>query len=264
MILFALLLASAAAPSGPHPLAPLGTLISAADYPLVAKAQGVTGKVGFRLRVDTSGKPDGCVVSETSGSRDLDDATCDLMLARARFQPARGSDGAPTRGNYSTRVMWMIESEPEAVANEMVRVRSELDATGKVLSCSATPAETAAEFGGCSLFGDPRMLGHLTNQPIGKFAWIEVRMIKQASAEAPVADDLPDGAVRNVLARSTVTISPAGAISGCVNDVVARIDGRALDLCAIGQADPNAGFAPAKGQQARVLTVTMETVTRAR
>lgn len=89
-------------------------------------------------------------------------------------------------------------------------------------------------------------------------------MIQQASTGAPVVDEVPAGAVKSVLARSTVTITPAGTIGGCTNDVVTQFNGRQLDLCAIGQADPDARFAPAATSQARRLTIVMETVSQMR
>ena len=237
ILLFA---AAAVMSSTPTPLSTLGSLVTASDYPAGAMQRGVTGHVGFRLRIDATGKPDGCVVSQSSGSTELDNATCDLMLARARFKPALGTDGEPVRGDYQARIAWAIDNEPEAVTSEVIRVRSEFDAAGRVVSCTAVPAEAAAEFGGCTLFGDPRMLGHLVGRPLTGLAWVETRMIKQASTGTPVADPVPAGAVKSVLAKSTVTITPTGAIGGCTNDIVTQFDGRPLDLCAIGQADPDA------------------------
>lgn len=169
-MLLLLLAAAASGPSAPSPLSPLGSLVTASDYPPAAMQRGVTGHVGFRLRVDPAGKPDGCVVSQSSGSAELDNATCDLMLARARFRPARGPDGAPVRGDFMARIAWTLDREPEAVSSQAVRVRSELDTLGKVTSCNATPVETAAQFGGCGAFGDPRVLGHLVGRPLPGFA----------------------------------------------------------------------------------------------
>lgn len=263
-MMFLLLAAAAAAPSAPTPLSPLGAMITAADYPAAAMRSGVTGQVGFRLRVDATGKPDGCVVTRTSGSAELDNATCDLMLTRARFSPARGVGGEPERGDFSSSVAWTLDERPEQVVSEAVRVRSVLDARGAVTSCTATPAEFAAGIGGCGLFGNPRMLAHLVNKPLAGYAWIEMRLIKQASPGAVLPDPVPDGAVRVVLARATVAVAPDGTISGCTNDVVTRFDGRALDLCAIGQADPKASFAPAATAEPRRVTIVMETVSQAR
>lgn len=263
-MIFFLFAAAAVTPSAPTPLTPIGSIITPSDYPAGAMQHGVTGRVGFRLRVDTTGKPDGCVVWQTSGSTELDNATCDVMLARARFKPALGPSGEPVRGDFQARLAWTLDNQPETVTNEVIRVRSELDAAGRVVSCTAAPPQAAAEIGGCTLFGDPRMLGHLARSPLTSFSSIEMRMVKQASDAAPVADAVPTGAVKIVLARSTLTIAPAGTISGCTNDVVTRFDGRPIDLCAIGQVDPDAKFTAAATSQPRQLSITMETVLQPR
>ena len=134
--MFLLFAAAAVASSAPEPLSPIGSLVGASDYPPGAIRQGVTGRVGFRLRVDATGKPDGCVVWQSSGSTELDNVTCDLMLARARFKPALGPGGEPARGDYEARIAWTIDNEPEAVTSEVIRVRSELDPRGGVVSCT--------------------------------------------------------------------------------------------------------------------------------
>ena len=61
-----------------------------------------------------------------------------------------------------------------------------------------------------------------------------------------------------------MTITPAGTIGGCTNDIVTQFDGRSLNLCAIGQADPDATFTPAATSQPRQLTIIMETVSQSR
>ena len=263
-VLTLLLAAASLAPSSAVPLAPLGSLITSSDYPAGAMQRGVTGRVGFRLRLDATGKPDGCVVSQTSGSVELDNATCDLMLARARFKPALEPGGEPVRGDYSARVVWAIDEQPEAVTSEVIQVRSELDGSGKVISCTVVPAEAAVELGGCASFGDPRMLGHLTGRPLTGFAWVEMRMIKQVSTDAPIVDPVPAGAIRSVLAKSTVAITPAGIIGSCTSETVTQFDGRPIDLCVIGLVEPRLKFSPAATTQPRQLTMTMETVAQPR
>jgi TonB family protein len=259
-----LLAAAASALSPPMPVTPLGSLITAADYPAGAMQHGIAGHVGFRLRVDATGKPDGCVVSHTSGSADLDNATCDLMLARARFKPALGPNGPPLRGDYAASLAWTLDNEPEPFASETISVRNALDSLGNVIACVATPVKAAAEFGGCKLFGDPRMLGRLVGRPLSGFSSIEVRMIKQVSTDAPIPDLVPAAAVKNVIARSTLVISPAGMISECTNDVTTRFDGRSLDLCAMVQADSDAKFTPSTAGLQRRIAIIMEIVSQAR
>jgi len=53
----------------------------------------------------------GCSVTSSSGSPDLDDATCANVTRRARFNPATDGEGQPTSGSYSNRVRWVIPKD---------------------------------------------------------------------------------------------------------------------------------------------------------
>jgi protein TonB len=58
--------------------------------------------------------PDGrvadCTITSSSGSPDLDEATCANVTRRARFNPAM-ADGKPTTGSYSGRIRWVIPKD---------------------------------------------------------------------------------------------------------------------------------------------------------
>jgi len=94
-----------------EPMAPDGNPGSWAtndDYPTAAMLEGREGTSGFRLTIDSSGKPTGCVIVSASGHADLDDATCRLVLARARFKPGTDARGKPVGGTYTNRIRWQI------------------------------------------------------------------------------------------------------------------------------------------------------------
>lgn len=97
---------SAIAPVEPvmtHPTAsPVGAIASAADseatiayetatppaYPMQALRAGVQGTVLLKVLVDASGKPVQVAIDRSSGSRILDDAARQHVLAAWRFHPA--------------------------------------------------------------------------------------------------------------------------------------------------------------------------------
>jgi TonB family protein len=93
---------------GPIPRAPLYTLVSADDYPAVAFANNEQGQVRFKLSVGLDGAVTNCTITETSGSPSLDAATCQLMIRRARFVPARKSDGSPVADTYESSLTWKL------------------------------------------------------------------------------------------------------------------------------------------------------------
>ena len=63
--------------------------------------------VAFELTIDTVGSISDCRITESSGSRLLDNTTCSLLRTRARFKAARDADGNPTQGTYTNRVRWI-------------------------------------------------------------------------------------------------------------------------------------------------------------
>ena len=78
------------------------------EVKLREEREGVTG---FRVTVGPDGKVADCSVTSSSGSPDLDQATCDNVRRRARFQPATDGEGNPTSGSYSNRIRWVIPKD---------------------------------------------------------------------------------------------------------------------------------------------------------
>src|SRR5260221_12500551 len=66
--------------------------------------------VGVRLVVAADGTLRACIIQTSGGNSDADRLTCDLIRKRARFQPARWTDGSSVTGVYSTSVAWIIST----------------------------------------------------------------------------------------------------------------------------------------------------------
>ena len=70
--------------------------------------QEMTGKARFRLEIAADGRVTNCTITGSSGHPQLDAATCALVAKRAKFQPARGSEGEPVAGSYSNAIDWRL------------------------------------------------------------------------------------------------------------------------------------------------------------
>ncbi len=81
------------------------------DYPSRALREEREGTTGFRVTVGPDGRVTSCDVTSSSGSSDLDDATCANVTRRARFTPAMDGEGNPTTGSYSNRIRWVIPKD---------------------------------------------------------------------------------------------------------------------------------------------------------
>lgn len=100
--IFALMLAAAVPAENP------GNWILAEDYPARALRDGIEGKSTVVLTISPDGKPIGCQISISSGSADLDDATCKLLTERGRFE----TSSTGTTQSFSTVVEWKIPPTP--------------------------------------------------------------------------------------------------------------------------------------------------------
>jgi len=84
-------------------------LISTDDYPASAIRNEEQGTVRVRLTIDTNGRVSDCSVTSGSGSSALDNATCSLLRRRARFTPARDSNGNPTTDTVNAPpIRWQL------------------------------------------------------------------------------------------------------------------------------------------------------------
>jgi protein TonB len=98
----------------PKPAAPKGNPANWAttnDYPSRALREEREGTTGFRVSVGADGRVTSCTITSSSGSPDLDEATCSNVTRRARFNPAMDGEGQPTTGSYSNRVRWVIPKD---------------------------------------------------------------------------------------------------------------------------------------------------------
>ena len=107
-MLLLLLTLLASTTQSPPPAKPQG-IVSADDYPRVAVANGWQGDVGVELTVDRTGRVTACRVTKSSGHQVLDDATCSLLIKRARFDPARDDKGNPVPSHFQTPLIrWRL------------------------------------------------------------------------------------------------------------------------------------------------------------
>lgn len=95
------------AKSANHP-GGLQSLFSADDYPQRAVMFGERGRARIRIKVTDKGETSDCAVLASTGSPDLDRATCDVIRRKARFSPALDHDGKPIRSVVVTTVYWIL------------------------------------------------------------------------------------------------------------------------------------------------------------
>jgi len=85
-----------------------GNWITNSDYRTTWIRRELTGTARFTLQIDAAGNVSNCTITGSTGHDPLDRATCRLIEGRAVFNPAKGTDGKPVAGTYSSSVNWQI------------------------------------------------------------------------------------------------------------------------------------------------------------
>ena len=86
------------------------TLFSGDDYPASAQAAGAEGTAQAQLTIGPNGAVTGCNLIRSTGNGALDSATCNILRRRAKFTPAKDSEGNPTSDTYTTPpITWRLE-----------------------------------------------------------------------------------------------------------------------------------------------------------
>lgn len=84
-------------------------LFTADDYPSQSLRDGEQGTVRVRLTINRLGMPRQCTIEQSSGYRRLDEATCRILLERARFEPAVNEAGEVVQGFYTVPpIRWQL------------------------------------------------------------------------------------------------------------------------------------------------------------
>ncbi|HEU0134992.1 MAG TPA: TonB family protein [Allosphingosinicella sp.] len=70
------------------------------------------GTVHLRFTVAPTGRVSDCAVTRSSGSRDLDNVTCRLIVRRFRYRPARNAEGQPIASTVVGEHVWEVAPQP--------------------------------------------------------------------------------------------------------------------------------------------------------
>jgi len=78
------------------------------NYPTNAIRHMLEGSAVFLANINEYGQVTKCEIIESSGSEDLDRATCEAILNNARFTPAHDENGQAVPGIFSKKFTWKL------------------------------------------------------------------------------------------------------------------------------------------------------------
>jgi|TARA_Y100000815_G_scaffold110105_1_gene98701 TonB family protein len=144
-----------------------GYWLSDDDYPSGALKRKEEGPVAFSLLISPTGRIANCMITQTSGSADLDERTCAMIASRGRFKAARDENAAATYGSYRGMLYWRLPGKlggpsyryvppvdmtlqvkrlPGGAQEERVTLTAKFDQTGHVTACQAfNPDQSSAK-----------------------------------------------------------------------------------------------------------------------
>jgi TonB family protein len=116
--------------------------ITTDDYPYEAMLLEQEGTTVFTLTIDEKGIPSHCSVTISSGAALLDSRTCDRVMARARFIPARTDEGEASRAEYATRILWQLPAGGDPITptldTHVMTLTFFAEPDGSITGCTAT------------------------------------------------------------------------------------------------------------------------------
>jgi protein TonB len=112
------------------------SLFTSDDYPVAAMEAREQGMVLTRIVVAEDGRVSACLIQESSGSKSLDSATCQIIQRRARFIPAKDENGKPIISTYGQRIRWELDALPFAPIDRTSRITATPGAIGNCMGGS--------------------------------------------------------------------------------------------------------------------------------
>ncbi|WP_081628014.1 energy transducer TonB [Sphingobium indicum] len=77
-------------------------------YSKLALREEREASLHFKVAIGAEGIAKDCTVTQSSGSQELDDAACKIIMKRAHFKPARNAKGEPVEDVYESRFVWRV------------------------------------------------------------------------------------------------------------------------------------------------------------
>ena len=175
-----ILLAAATAPSS---IPSWG--VSQDDYPREALRGKMEGTTRFEVAVSETGAPVRCSIIKSSGHDILDQKTCEVVMGRAKFKPARDDAGAAIPGTIRHLVVWSL---PQSGSAQQARlpyagyaVTVTFNAVGDVTKCQVASLSASLDLppnqaNQCNRLGTATVFSELMGRPSAGLATATFRL----------------------------------------------------------------------------------------
>jgi len=118
----------------PRPIDSHWDIIKQADYPISAWQNDEQGRTSYQLDITADGRVSGCMITQSSGSSTLDEATCQIMTERGQFEPGTNEAGEPVPSKFMGDHRW--RKRDNDMPDFAVRIDFLMDEQGQPTQCS--------------------------------------------------------------------------------------------------------------------------------
>jgi TonB family protein len=246
----------AAAVVAAQPIDTPGGLITEDDYPVAARRAGQEGIAEATLLVDASGYVADCSITTSSGSAELDAATCAILRERSRYVPARDKKGRAIPWTTTRKVRWDLRDVE--LTSEGVRMHFPIDAAGQIGPClGEAVGEPDAD---TTFFCDPALARIMAEaylkKPVAQYSSLSIDIARDVDPE-PAFERNPGDEVK-VISAARVRVSADGVVTACTVTDSAPFQGRTLNPCEGDMTVGKKGFTADEAGRARTARVSLE------
>ena len=228
------LLALAAAVTAPLPR-DRANWISDNDYPRAAYSAGEQGRVTVALSVDEAGEPQVCTVRATTAPASLAKLSCNLLIQRARFEPARDERGKAAAGEFVQGVQWSLP-DPRVLGDSGYVTKFDISESGGIARCSVQGVggqpldmQTASM---CDQFRNGETLATFIKKPLQRIRTVDLRFLLSVDRAGSLITVTPSPYdFHRVISTADFEFLESGSPSKCTTTTSETIDGKPVDAC---------------------------------
>lgn len=233
------LLAAAHVAAPAKPINSPGSWVTTSDYPADERANKVGGTTKFRVEVGDDGKPLNCMIVEGSGSKVLDDRTCELVMARALFNVV-SDERNEIRRTYQNSIRWIPpkNSSPDGLRLYKleatgITITIKFDTDGSILGCEQSMiGNPQDDVLACNRKGTRNFFEHALSQPLKFYEQATVMILfKPAAAAKPAIDGYSAKDEYIMLTSAAFEVPASGVPQKCVAANLLRAQGEDFDIC---------------------------------
>lgn len=224
------------------------------NYPPAAIRRGEQGRVVVSISLDATGKPVKCENEIESGFTVLDRETCEIVMTKGQFQPARDKRGRGLASRYIMPVRWKLPEDDGLYPSGAIEVMQEatISADNRITACTATADGKAQPIGADECDGPARVLADIRQamKIEGEFRLRAEHFVRHGDTPPPLPP-LAEGSRLVTATEERQLVDAEGVPSGCIVRVTGEQATTTRDRLGANVCDRGRRFVPPAGKDGK-------------